>query len=136
MAIEPLVGVPSEYVERMWPCIEPHVARCYKKAKEHRMAPIHVLEMLVRRDAQLWILEADGEVKSIVITQLQRHPTANECIVYMVSGILPDDWADAMAQIEDWARSVGCSHLVAYMRKGFAKIVGWEEREIYCVRTL
>lgn len=136
MATEPLVGVPVQMVRAIWPVIEPMVDRCFKKAKEHRMAPEHVLTMLLDRSLQLWIYESDGEIKSIIITQILNHPLAKECNVFMIVGILPDDWKQSIEQVEEWAISVGCTHMTAAARRGFIKLSGWDELQTYCVRAL
>src|SRR5213595_235116 len=122
MDTEPLVGIPASWAEKIWPAIEPMVARCFKKAKEHRMAPEHVLTMLLDKSLQLWIYEYDGEIKSIIITQIIDSPLAKECHIFMIVGVLPDDWSLAIEQVEQWAKSMGCTHMTAAARRGFIKL--------------
>ena len=93
--------------------------------------------MIADRDLQLWlVLTDDNQIKIVVITQIVHYPRATEGIVFMASGEYPDDWAQITDYLLIWAKSMGCTHMSAYMRRGLLKRMGWDDRQTYSVRAL
>lgn len=131
-----LIGIPWIAVPDYWGQVEPHIARCLAKAKEHRWNADDIYDMLIARDLQLYLVEEEGTSTNVVLTRIDRYPRCTECNVFMWSGNMPDDWREVMAQLTQWARAAGCTYASATTRKGFVKLVGWEERQTYIVEKL
>lgn len=129
-----LIGVPWFAVEGVWAQVEPFVAQCLSKAKEHRILAQDVYDMLLGRDLQLWIVEEDREICTIVITQILVYPRAKECHIFMASGSYPEDWQDITDDLVRWGKQAGCTHVTAMARRGLIKRMGWQERQTYIVR--
>lgn len=132
-----LVGVPARSVDATWAEVAPFVARCFKKAKEHRYAVDDVREMLVAGDAQLWV-GGYPEIDAVVITQIQVYPRAKECVIFLACGTLPDDWEQTLSQLVEGSKKLGCTHASAYTRPGFVKLLSrdWHTRQAYIVKEL
>lgn len=131
-----LYGVPDYAVEGAWPCVAPFIERYLAKSKEHRWGAMDILDMLLERDMQLWIVHDDVDVKTVVLTQVHNFPRVRECCIFMVSGELQDDWRETVDELVVWAAGQGCHYVSAMARKGFAKVVGWDERQTYVVRAI
>lgn len=129
-------GVPSDDVETMWPWVMPFVMRYLDKSREHRWNAVDIKDMLLERDLQLWLIHNGDAIKTVVLTQLVNYPRVRECNIFMVCGELLDDWRECNEYLLSWAAEHGCHYASAMARKGFAKAVGWDERQVYVVRAL
>lgn len=123
-------------VNEHWREVEPLVASCLGKAKEHRWIPADIWYRLMEDTLQLWLIKEDERIKTIVLTELIVYPRAKECNVFMVSGELLDDWRNDLDNLLKWAKDFGYEYASSMARKGFAKAVGWEQRQTYIVGVL
>jgi len=134
-----LVGVPDFAIPSLWEeTVRPKIVECFEKTREHRWLPEDVLESLMKKDMQLWVLH-DTEVRCFVVTEIIEYPRSKECLLFLVVGEIPGGWDDPMAQMEEWAKEQGCSHIATMGRLGTAKNVrkmGWDNRQTYCVKEL
>jgi len=131
-----LTGVPYFAVDDVWKEVEPFIARCLDKSREHRYLSQDIREMLTSSDAQLWI-QGWPEIDGVVVTQIQVFPRAKECVVFMACGKLADDWEETLATLTEGARKLGCTHASAYTRPGFVKMLKqWNQRQTYIVKEL
>ena len=131
-----LVGVPAIALDGVWAHVAPFVVKCLQKAKEHRVDADDIRAMLAARDLQLWIVLEDKKIKTVVITEIHEYPKAKECLIFLASGEYPEDWAEITDGVIAWAKSMGCTHMGANMRRGLVKRMGWEERQTYCMRVI
>lgn len=131
-----LTGVPLHAVPSAWPDVAPYVERCFEKAKEHRFEVEDIHHMLLNNELQLWVVSDDRGVFTVILTQIVNYPRARECINFLTCGEFPEDWREISESLVTWAKSIGCTHVSGYMRKGLAKRTGWDERQTYCVRGL
>lgn len=129
-----LFPVHNEAVPGFWPFVEGHIEDWLEKAKEHRWEAQDILTMIVESDLQLWIIFDHDRVKTVVLTQILNYPRCRECNIFMVSGELTDDWRQHVESLVTWAEESGCHFVSAMARKGFAKAMGWDERQTYIVR--
>ena len=129
-----MLGVPALAVPSVWPDVLPFIQGWLDKSKEHRWEASDILTMLNDSELQLWVIHDDG-IRTIVLTQLLNYPRCRECNIYMVSGELTDDWREHCDSLVTWAEAQGCHYVTAMARKGFAKAMGWDERQTYIVRN-
>lgn len=129
-----LLGIPAMALPGAWPHVEPLVQEWLDKAKEHRWETSDILSMLNDNELQLWVIVDDNTVKTTVLTQILNYPRCRECNIFMVSGELTDDWRAHCDSLVTWAELQGCHYVTAMARKGFAKRMGWDERQTYIVR--
>lgn len=133
-----LTGIPAEWVERVWPAIEPFVQRWLDKAKEHRWNTNDIKDAISERNMQLWAAEKDGHISTIVLTEILNYPRVRECNVFMVSGEMTvrDDWREVVDEVVEWAATQGCHYISSMARKGSEKVMGWGVRQTYIVRAI
>jgi hypothetical protein len=106
------------------------------KSKEHRYLLSDIRQSIVERRMQLWV-QRHPDVDGVVLTEIQRFPRATECVVFMVCGVLHDDWRNVLSNLIDGARKMGCTHASAYVRSGFLKrMPDWQQRQTYIVKDL
>ncbi len=77
---------------------------------------------------QLWIVEFEGEIVSICISQIVDFPRQRKCLLRYIAGDL--DLVKIYAhEIEDWARRKGCKVLEGYARRGWIRAMpDWSEK--------
>lgn len=131
-----LVGVPVDAVPSIWPMVSPFVVRCFNKAREHRWNADDILNLLMDRKLQLFVVEDWDRLVSVVITEVLVYPRLKELNVFMWCGEFHDNWQDHMEQLAQWAKGMGCSTMSATARRGFVKMPVWDERQTYLVRVL
>ena len=129
-----LLGVPVIAIPSVWPDIEPMIQGWLDKSKEHRWEASDILSMLNDNELQLWVIHDDAAPTTAVLTQILNYPRCRECNIFMVSGELTDDWREHCDSLVTWAELQGCHFVSAMARKGFAKAMGWDERQTYIVR--
>ena len=85
---------------------------------------------------QLWIVEYDGEVVSIAITELINFPRQRKCLIRYIAGEL-DLVKIHTHEIEAFARREGCKVLEGYARKGWTRAMpDWTEKYVVMQKEL
>lgn len=133
-----LVGVPDWDVERRWPEILPFVERYFAKSKEHRWNANDLLDAVLERDMQLWVIEEQGKITTVVLTEILNYPRVRECNVFMISGKMTvrEDWRDCVEEVVRWAAAQGCHYISSMARRGSEKAMQWDTRQTYIVRAI
>lgn len=133
-----LLGIPSEAVITLWPAVLPFVERYFEKSKEHRWNADDLLNALLDRNMQLWVIDNDDGIETVVITEILNYPRVRECNVFMISGKMTarDDWREVVEEVVEWAAAQGCHYISSMARKGSEKAMGWDVRQTYIVRTI
>lgn len=133
-----LVGVLSSEAEARWPECLPFVERYFNKSGEHRWNANDLLEAVLERDMQLWIVEGEAGIETVVLTEINNYPRVRECNVFMVSGKMTtlDDWRDCVEVVVEWAAASGCHYISSMARQGSVKAMGWDVRQTYIVRAI
>jgi hypothetical protein len=117
--------------------VRPLVVRCFNKAKEHRWNAEDILNLIMDRKLQLFVVEEDNQLISVVITEVLVYPRCKELNVFMWCGEMHNGWEDHFEQLALWAKAMGCSTMSATARRGFLKAMPvWDERQTYVVRVL
>jgi len=84
------------------------------------------LPMLSASEMQLWIATEGGEVLAAMVTQYIPYPRKKVLRVISIGGGDMDKWFPFYPELEAFAQGLGCSHLEAWGRKGWGKILkGW-----------
>lgn len=134
-----LVAVPHFVAEQCWPEVLPFIERYLAKAKEHRWTADDLLQSIVERDRQLWIVaNEDGALRTVVLTGIINYPRVRECNIFMVSGDMTvlDDWRNIEEKLVEWAAESGCHYVSSMARRGSMRAMGWEDRQTYIVRAI
>ena len=117
-----LIGVPSLSVEEIWPRVE----HLIKKGLEHGRGELDetdVLKFLIERVMQLWVVMDMLDNKPVMAgcTEIVNYPRKKICRAVVLGGNHIEEWMSHVKGIEEWARTKGCDHMDAFVRKGLAK---------------
>lgn len=113
-----ITGVPSIYIEEVWPRVEPRIARILSKTKDRRYTTSDIKDALIARDMQLWFLDAEDLV---IVTQIIRWPRAKEFNIIFVEGKLAADWQKDFDVFVAIAKEFGCDFISSNGRLGWLK---------------
>lgn len=133
-----LLGIPHDKALALWPLVLPFVERYLEKSKEHRWNAQDLLAAVLERDMQLWVIDTEEGIETVVLTEILNYPRVRECNVFMISGKMTarDDWREVVEEVVAWAAASGCHYISSMARKGSEKVMGWETRQTYIVRTI
>lgn len=128
--------IQSEFVDNVWPEVEPMVDRCLRKIREFRWNADDIKHYLQEKEMQLWAVSDEKGLCGIIITQILVTPRARECLLFMMSGRMPDGYMDIYHQLEGWARDMQCTHITSLARPGSAKLFGMNKGLIQTSKEL
>ena len=115
---------PTE-VDAIWPHVEGHLEKATPHS-EGEMLPEDMKPLLDKAEMQLWIAVEDGDVLAAMVTQHIPYPRKQVLRVISIGGGDMNKWFPFYPELENYAKSLGCSHLEAWGRKGWGKILkGW-----------
>lgn len=119
------------YFWEAWALIEPAVARGGLYTQESVLAALKAGEM------QLWCAESGEEMVMALVTEVATYPARKICTAMFVGGRELDRCMPILADIEQWAREIGCDRMVADGRRGWAKkLTGYAERNTTFAKDL
>lgn len=118
-----VTDVNAEDVDILWPKISDHLQAALDRGQgEYRLEDIH--NYLIEGQMRLWILyDREGRLLSSAVCEIHDYPQKRVCTVVLTGGETVDHWAYGMAAIEDWARQNKADAVVAYTRRGIAKLL-------------
>lgn len=126
-----MVGVNQRQIIPLWPKIKPLVEKALDRGFGEWEAG-DILGFLLSRDMQLW---AADDLSAVAVTQITVYPRVKVCDVLLVGGSGLAEWKNTKV-IENWAREYGCSLMRAMGRRGWARAVGWTEKQSIAVKEL
>jgi hypothetical protein len=126
--------IPALAVIHEWPRVA-HLVR--KEVGDGSFVEADVAFFCMRGDWQLWVVEYDGEVVSIAITELVNLPRQKKCLIRYIAGEIKFILSHAH-EIEDFARREGCKVLEgSYARRGWTRAMpGWSEKYVIMQKDL
>lgn len=113
--------VTSQVAQRVWPQIEPFIAKAIKRGGlEKAYLPIDVLCQIQRGEMTLW-LAAKGEViDGAVVTKIIHYPRCSTLNGFLVGGKNMKEWfAAGLPLLKAHAKSTGCIAIEGGARKGW-----------------
>lgn len=127
--------VPALAVIHEWPRVAPLVRKALERG-EGSYVEADVALACISGAWQLWIVEFEGEIASICISELANFPRQKKCLLRYIAGNL--DLVKTHAhEIEDWARREDCNVLEGYARKGWARAMpDWSEKYVVIQKDL
>ena len=120
MAETTLEPVPTPHVPIVWPSIADLVGAACERSYGKFTADLLFNEISGDR-MQLW-LAWDGGPQAVCITRTLDVNGVKILDFVIVTGVARETWQHFKHQIEDWARSIGCTRSQAMMRPGWSKI--------------
>lgn len=113
--------IEADKAEAIYPYIkqwvEPAVA-----TSNGKFATEDVLRAIMSGAMQLWVI-ADERPMAIVISEIAIFPRMKVCRLICCTGEHREKWIHFLADIENWARHMGCEQMLCIARKGWARLL-------------
>jgi hypothetical protein len=128
--------VRPEDVDAVRPWLEPFLQEFEKKTC--LVAPRDVLKQAKNRDCQLWSYHDGERFRGVVATRIHRTSLGSLCSIWICVGVDARELIDGMhAEIESWARRIGCYAIEIVGREGWQKTLpGYTRKAIVLEKRL
>lgn len=115
-------GIPSGDVERLSPVLMP-LLRKFEQSTALVTAE-EVIAQAKRKACQLWVYH-DGEMlRCVVATSVNEGLNRKGCLVWICVGHEFLELAEGvLSEIEEWAKSIGCTAMEIVGRAGWSKVI-------------
>lgn len=114
--------VPTEYVDQVWPTVEPYVAKALKYASG-KYAPEDVRALVVEYGYPLWIAFNDDGIKGAVITRFTQYPRKKYLFLEFCGGQDGFSWKAPMLEVlRSWAKDNGCDGIEGAGRDAWQRV--------------
>lgn len=114
--------VPTEYIDRVWPTVEPYVAKALKYASG-KYEPEDVRNLVVEYGYPLWIAFNDDGIKGAVITRFMQYPRKKYLFLEFCGGQDGFSWKAPMLEVlRSWAKDNGCDGIEGAGRDAWQKV--------------
>ena len=121
--------VPPEHVIALWHKVEPHLKEAFDLIKDtHR--PLHVQARLLAGDYHLWVVHDGQEVKAATVGYVTHYPLCKTYFVFLIGSVAGEgkEWFPKLNEALDaYARMLGCAKMEGRMRRGWARVAGYQE---------
>lgn len=119
--------------------LAPSISRALRRSGFERYNLADVIERLHSGRMQLWLGVDDDGVRVCVITEVSDYPRARTCGIFVCIGSGMAGWLHCLAEIEAWAKRVGCRYMVNIAREGWArtlKPLGYKKTHVVLEKEL
>lgn len=89
----------------------------------------------------LWVAEEEGYIVGALTARVVYYPQMVACeVIHFASSLPRDEWVPLLTgPLEEWAKFVGCTHMMFYGRAGFERVKpteGYEKWYVCMGKTL
>jgi hypothetical protein len=114
--------VPVEYIDEVWPTVEPYVVKALKYASG-KYEPEDVRDLVVRYGYPLWVAFDDEGIKGAVITRFVQYPRKKYLFLEFCGGRDGFSWkAPMLSVLRSWAADNDCDGIEGAGRDGWQKV--------------
>lgn len=118
-----LSTVPAEAVGQVWPFVA-GLAATIAETSSGRVNAEHIRQHVEAGTMQLWVVLGEhGEALALVVTEVVVFPLSKVCVVRGLAGHDRARWLHHLADVETWAKGLGCTRVEVRGRKGMAKVL-------------
>jgi len=117
--------IPVAHLDAAWPHVEAMLEAATATSRGRETA-FDIRRAVRAEDAQLWLWWDDSRRKAtaVAVTQIVLHPRKKACRIRIVTGEDMGAWLDqGLAELEAWARSLGCELMEANARPGWGRVM-------------
>lgn len=119
-----------EQIDSLWDEFSHHL---YRLERDGYLIAEEVRADLRDATYQLWGLQDERRIVGVVVTRI----TGRVCEVVGGAGSASyDDMRELHRKIEGWARDIGCSRMRLQGRKGWLRVLGYEQTGIIAEKEL
>lgn len=114
--------VPVEYIDEVWPTVEPYVIKALKYASG-KYQPEDVRDLVVQYGYPLWVAFDDEGIKGAVITRFIQYPRKKYLFLEFCGGRDGFSWkAPMLSVLRSWAADNDCDGIEGAGRDGWQKV--------------
>jgi hypothetical protein len=111
-----------ETLDFLWPHALPHLKRFSEETLLINTDDLY--EKLKTNDRQMWLIEREGKVVLVVVTEIWAGDSGPVCMIKIASGTAGHEaLREICDEIEGWARGMGCAGMEISGRKGWLKVL-------------
>lgn len=132
-------AVPTWHIPLFWPHVEDFISRALKRDKYQRYLTEDVLRFLLEERVRLWVAwnEETKAIDAAAVTEIIDYPRIRELRIWLIGGRnMKTWWKQGLDAVEEWGRSMGCKVSSGHMRKGWARLGGYEITGVSMERAL
>jgi hypothetical protein len=115
------ICVPPKLVPQVWPHVWQMIQKAYDRTDYGNFNDAE--SAVFKGDALLWIVWREPEVVATLITRVRNTNKSKVCEVCAAGGKESRVWLHMMANIEQYARDMGCNRISVTGRKGWARLL-------------
>lgn len=126
---------PLDALARVWPTVEPILKRATDRVGAFE--PIDLLRLAFAGRMGIWLVVTEEDrIVAVAVTELKEYPRTRVLEVPFIAGIGLKYWhQQLLGALEDHAHTTGCSHIMGYNRRGWARF-GFEEKGVVLERRI
>lgn len=128
-----LSGVPAALIEGLWEKIEPLIQESLEESKLYLdYSTTDIYFFLCSSEMQCWIVEDQGDLVAVLITQILVFPQRKVLEVFAAAGTRMEEWLYMVSDtIWAFAKERHCKGMRVYGRPGWARLFQNRYGEIY-----
>lgn len=125
----------AERVGELWPKCRHHLERFERECGTDYA--LDLLDDLKAGRKQLWCLQDDvGDITGIVLTRIAECPNGPVCEIYAACGNAHGRLTECLDAIERWAKSINCKRMRLQGRKGWLRVLKYQQTGIIAEKEL
>lgn len=132
--------VQAEHVDNLWPWVVEHIAKALRCGGAEGWSLESVRQDLKEGRKLLWVGHREGQVVSVMVTEVVDLPHKAVMHVYAVGGYRLEDWIDVFDQsVMHYAKELKLDAVQAYAREGVSKLLkrkGWKRSVVVMERPI
>ena len=109
-------------IHELWPVVHKHI----EKMLHHSEGELELEDFytgLIEGGMMLWIAIDEKKIVASMVVQIIPYPRKRVLRIISIGGDRMKDWITYLPKVEDWALTIGCSHIECWGRKGWEKIL-------------
>lgn len=122
-----LTGVPADKTNTIWEEVAPILKRAVDRTDRYTMDDIY--RYIVSQDMQLWLIIDHERLVAVFVTEIVCYPQMKVLACPFVAGHDAKDWIHLISEVEEFAKSKGCSEVEPPGRKGWRKLLPPQYKE-------
>lgn len=128
-------GIPHESINAVWEVVEPLLQKAVDRSRDEWTTDDIRFE-LMNRNGQLWVAKRDGMIVGAGTTQIINCPRLRYCLLKLGGGTQLQFYKWGIDIIEAWARSHQCDEMRVYGRRGWVRLLGYDEAYTVAAKRL
>ena len=123
---------------KIWDQVAPFIEKALTRSHSLNLSlPTDILSHVLLGHCQMWVAYAGAQIDGVVISRVIDWDRSKSLFIPIVGGRNLRGWHDPMmAELERYARSLGCRDLKGEYRKGWARMSGFEITGVTLTRVL